>query len=226
MRPPLLPWLVAGCLGEPPRGTAVGNPGDADAKVSRTDPALDLQLAQIAVDRLLLTDCSGHTRALPRPLVLDGLAPSPSLLRLPPGTFCEISLSLSEPLRLEGSTTSGTTFTAELPVDLLPALGPLSIDGQHLLFELPLPLDSDTIDLLGDTAILPTDPLAITWSDTLRDSVRLWEDLDDDGLLSPADLEIVPFDTGHPAALQSAETRCGCATRQGPLSWGLFARRR
>jgi MYXO-CTERM domain-containing protein len=218
----LLLCTMAGCLGGPASGTAVGNPGDADVKVSRVDPALALERVALPTSALRLLGCDGTERLMEQELSLDGLAPSTSRLVVPGGTWCELTLELAGPVQVEGSTAAGTVFSVQLDAGELLYAGELAVDGQHLLFELPLPLDPAVLEALGPQVQLPADdPAALGWARDAASGVSLWEDADEDGLLSQADLELVPWGgSGPPSAYQAEDGGCGC--RGGPSGGGLL----
>jgi uncharacterized protein (TIGR03382 family) len=221
---PLLLLTLTGCLGGPASGTAVGNPGDADVKVSRVDPALALERVELQVSALHLLDCDGTEQIVERELVLDGLAPSPERVVVPAGTWCELALALSGPVWVEGSTEAGTVFSVWLDAGALQYGGQLAVDGQHLLFELPLPLDPAVIEALGPEVELPADdPVAMEWAQIAASGVSLWEDADEDGLLSQADLDLAFYGgSGAPAPHAATESGCSCSGAPSGGGWLLL----
>lgn len=226
--------LLSGCF-RGGAGTAVGNPGDADVKARALFPGVELDEVDVPVASLTLSACDGRLLTLPTRVTLDGLEPSEVLVPVPGGPACGLTLTLAGPMALAG-TSGGTPFVAELPVGALSLDGSVFVDGQRLLFDVPLPLDGDAIAAAG--YVLPaTDPLAASWASGAAADTTLWEDLDLDGFVSADDGRVsVVHETGGPAAAyaESGGAGCGCTAGglplRGALAWGLaviaVARRR
>jgi MYXO-CTERM domain-containing protein len=212
-------------------GTAVGNPGDLDAKTSRTDEGVTLERVEVPVAELALSGCGLPGLVLPQPVVLDGLAPSAAPVAVPAGRWCGMELVLAGPVVVVGATEAGTAFTVALD-PFLALDGRLEIDGQSLLLDLPLALDAAELDARGPVVDLPADdPLAELWAaDTVA---SLYEDRDGDGLLSGPDRVVLRGDAGlfhtgaspsdQPPSALSSEEGCGCASSDGAPVAGLVA---
>lgn len=218
----MIAWLT-GCLFAERGGTAVGNPGDLDAKASRAADGLMVGAVTVPVAELALGGCGWQGVAVPVGRALDGVLPSPEPVVVPPGTWCGAELVLDGPLVVAGVTDAGTDFTVEL-LPLLATDGRFAVDGQRLLVEVPLLLEAEALDALGPGVVVPADdPLAVGWAAAAEAS--LWEDLDEDGLLSAADRVVSrpPSDTADLAFAAAGEAGCGCASRTVGSPWLLLA---
>jgi hypothetical protein len=209
----LLLALAGGCL-RTGSGTAVGNPGDADVQARVADPDLVLDAVEVPVDAWFGETCDGEVRVREVGRTLDGLEPSRVPVPVPAAVYCAQALALDGPIVVRGVTSVGTAFEVALAVDEVATDGRIAIDGDHLLFELPLALDAAALDALGEpeVALPPDDPLALGWAAQVRDGAALWTDDDGDGLLSAADRQVVPWDTGVDGVLaqQAEQGDCGC----------------
>ncbi|MEQ1571862.1 MAG: hypothetical protein ABMA64_39915, partial [Myxococcota bacterium] len=155
----IVTWLA--CVPTPPGGTAVGNPGDADAVARWSDPDLRLDRVAVPVATAGVQRCGGREVVRAAGVVLDGLGPSPSTVAVPGGRACAVWLALGGPIELAGATSAGTAFEVELPVDALALDAELWIDGEALLFEWPLPFTAAELDALGPVVELAAaDPRA------------------------------------------------------------------
>jgi MYXO-CTERM domain-containing protein len=204
-------WLAA-CTTGPRPGTAVGNPGDADLFARAVDPAIVLTHVAVPIAGVAVERCSGRDVALAADTVLDGLAPSNEPAMVPGGRACAIALDLDGDVEVEGETAYDVQFVVRLPVDDLVADGEVWIDGQALLFELPLPLDAWELQALGPDVDLPADdPLAIEWGAAATAAAQLYEDVDGDGAISDVDAVLM-----DPVGAMDASSSSGCGCRASP----------
>lgn len=213
---------VSGCF-RGGQGTAVGNPGDADVKARALDPDLVLDEVTVPVSALLGLGCDdGIEVSVPALRELDGLAPSIDPIPLPGLRYCAIALTLSGPIRVRGSAAGGAGFAVDLAVDELRVDAPIDVDGEHLLFDVPLAIDAEGLASAGYT-VGTGDPLAEAWADAAANGAELWVDEDLDGFVSVGDARLVePGDTGFAALQSSGDAGCGCAA-PGPGRTGLGA---
>lgn len=213
--------VLAGC-GPVPTGTAVGNPGDLDAKASRADVNVTLDAVLLEAEALVLDGCGWPGVDVPVVASLDGLLPSVAPIEVPGGTWCGLALRLASPVVVEGRTTAGTTFSLEVALPALGASGRFLVDGQALLLELPLPLSATALDALGPTVVQGVDdPLAVQLAADVLAGTALWSDDDGDGVLSLPDRRVlapVAFETGLPMAAMADQAGCGCGHGRSGVS--------
>lgn len=210
----LVSWMA--CVPDPHGGTFVGNPGDASARASRVDERIELDRVEIPVATLDVVDCDGVERSFDVGRTLDGLG-GDEPIDVPGGRYCTLALGLDGPVVASGVTDGGTTFVVDLDLGRIVSDGRVDVDGQHLLFEVPLLLEPDVIEALGADVTIPADdPSAVAWAEASVVGTSLWEDADADGLLSASDVRLAFGDTGlPPSALSGADAGCGCGSTRG-----------
>jgi len=213
----LLPVALLACAQPPPDrgGTAVGNPGTIGGLTDDIPDAIRLDRARLTPSELTLDDCEGgqESGALTE---VDLLAADNALGVVPAGRWCGIAVGI-ERLLLEGETAGGTAFSVALTPPALALEGALTIDGDHLLLTVPIVLEADALEALGeDVAVPEEDPLAVAWAEDTTAGAWFWFDVDNDGLLSDGDvgLEEGPVSAGALAS-EDAESGCSAAGRRG-----------
>lgn len=183
----MLPLLACVAPGGSFGGTAVGNPGKLD--FTGTDTPADVTLATATLDAIAveLTLCGGGGVARtdlssPVDLLSDPTWP----IQVDAGEYCSVVAELAS-LRLVGTTAGGTSFDVTLaPDDLVVEQGFL-VDGDELLVGVPLVVDAEVLEGLGDDVELAQDdPEAEALAQDVSSGVTLGRDTDGDGVIDAA----------------------------------------
>jgi MYXO-CTERM domain-containing protein len=210
--------LLLACEDTERSGTAVGNPGTLGSTASALPEEATLDSARLSVAGVTLEDCEGGLVDLPAAAEVELLDPAEALAELPGGSWCGLTAEISG-LALSGVTDGGAAFTAELAPDPLSA-GAFSVDGGWLLLGVPLTVDAEAIEALGDEVTLASDdPLTLAWAEAATAGADLWDDSDGDGLIAQGELSLseATASVGDMAAAESA----GCSAASGRAAWWL-----
>jgi len=213
---PLTLALLA-CAEPPERsGTAVGNPGTIGGLAAESPEGISLTSARLTPVALLVKACGGAEASFPLDPV-DLLDADNVLGELPAGSWCGIAVEL-ESLVLEGETDGGTRFSVAMRPEAFAIETALTVDGDHLLIEVPVVLEAAALEALGeDVALDPEDPLAEAWTDETSAGAWFWYDEDRDGLISDGDRGLDEYSIS--AAEADSESGCSARSSRRRLGW-------
>ncbi len=214
----LLPLLLACPVDTTVEGTAVGNPGKMGFAGTGIPDDISLSGADLAVIAVELEPCEGDVERLQLDLLADLLGPSTWPIEVEVGSYCGVVAEIDS-LTLAGETTGGTTFTALLEPDDLVLTEPFVVDGHALLLGVPLEVDAEALEALGDEVDLePDDPVAEDLAQDLSSGVGLVQDVDESGTIGEEDGPME--DAGGTAAYDASESGgCGCGAGAGATGW-------
>jgi hypothetical protein len=171
-----------------PKGTVVGNPGDA---VARIGVAEDVVLTEATIDvvRVVATPCasSGDTLRLAVDQPLDVLGAD--ALPIPAGDWCAISFAVGERgLRVLGRVAQEDAFEVWLDLEEISLLGDsaVRVDGGRYVLELGPEgwLSAELFDAAGGLQIEPGTPVHDALAEGVSYASGLFSDTDGDGELS------------------------------------------
>lgn len=186
MRGVLAILLLSSCAQEreePWQGTAVGNPGNKSCRLANMD-GITLESATIDAQSFTWEKCDGSE------VVADGgevnLLAAPAMA-IPEGEICGLRVAFSGPADIVGTGNSGEgAFSLELELDdLRMDMDAVTFDGGDYILEFAHPgwADPTRLNLDGDIAIGPADPLQGTLVNAFRHS-SMFEDANADGEIS------------------------------------------
>ena len=212
----LLPLLLACPVDTTVEGTAVGNPGKMGFASTGIPDDITLTGADLAVIAVELEPCEGDVERLQLDLLADLLGPSTWPIEVDAGSYCGVVAEI-DGLTLAGETDGGTTFTALLEPDDLVLTEPFVVDGHALLLGIPLELDAEALEELGEEVdLVPEDPVAEDLAQDLSSGVALVLDADESGTIGAEDGPME--DAGGTAAYDSESSAgCGCSAGTGAV---------